>query len=256
MKQEYDNYTSESHHVWELLYQEQAQVLANRATSTFLNGIKTIQFESNKIPRFTTINNILRQSTGWEVYAVPGLIDNKPFFELLAQKKFPATTWLRTLAQLKYIEEPDMFHDVFGHVPLLSEPYFAGFLNGMSQIALKYIEHNSAIELLSRLYWYTVEFGLIIENKNIKIYGAGILSSPGESVYSLSDTATHYPFDLEHILSTPYIKDCFQGQYFVAQSYEQLYRSLPQLDQIVSEFLQQKRTVVDGQKLNFEYVES
>jgi phenylalanine-4-hydroxylase len=254
MQQEYDQYTKESHHVWQLLFEEQSQVLANRATSKFLEGIQTIQFQSYEVPRFTTINKILKELTGWEVYAVPGLIDNKPFFELLAKKQFPATTWLRTLAQLKYIEEPDMFHDVFGHVPLLSEPYFAGFLNGISQIALQHIDNETAIELMARIYWYTIEFGLINENGTTKIYGAGILSSPGESVFSLSADATRYPFDLHHILATPYIKDCYQGQYFVAESYEQLYRSLPQLKEQIEYFVHNKIEVVDGQKLDYSYV--
>lgn len=255
MQQEYDQYTAESHHVWQLLFEEQATVLAERATTKFLEGIKTIQFESYEVPRFTTINKILKKLTGWEVYAVPGLIDNKPFFELLAQKKFPATTWLRTLAQLKYIEEPDMFHDVFGHVPLLSEPYFASFLNGISQIALEYIEHETAIELMARIYWYTIEFGLINENGTTKIYGAGILSSPGESVFSLSADAVRYPFDLNHILATPYIKDCYQGQYFVAESYEQLYHSLPQLKAQIDYFVKEGVEVKDGQQLDFSYAE-
>lgn len=255
MQQNYEQYTPESHHVWELLYNEQKEVLAERATNKFITGIKAIKFESKKIPEFTTINEILKKLTGWEVYPVPGLIDNKPFFELLAQKKFPATTWLRTLAQLKYIEEPDMFHDVFGHVPLLSESYFVGFLEGISQIALQYINNDTAIELMARIYWYTIEFGLIKENNTTKIYGAGILSSPGESIYSLSDEAVHYPFDIAHIFATPYIKNRFQGQYFVAESYEQLYLSLPELQKQITNFMQKSITVVDGQKLDFSYAE-
>ncbi len=254
MQQEYDKYTAESHHVWQLLFEQQAEILADRATSKFLEGIHTIQFENDKVPPFTTINSILKDLTGWEVYAVPGLIDNKPFFELLAQKKFPATTWLRTLAQLKYIEQPDMFHDVFGHLPLLCEPYFADFLNGISQIALQHIESETAIELMARIYWYTIEFGLISELGTTKIYGAGVLSSPGESIFCLSDEATRYPFDLKHVLATPYIKDTFQGQYFVAESYEQLYHSLPQLAKLVAQFVSQDIVVADGQTIDFNAV--
>lgn len=252
MRQEYDRYTAEDHHVWELLYTEQMDILVNRATATYLEGIQTVAFQSNKIPNFEVINAALKERTGWQVYAVPGIIDNKPFFELLAQKQFPATTWMRSLAQLKYIEEPDMFHDVFGHVPLLSEPYFAGFLNGLSQIALKHIDSPTAVELMARIYWYTIEFGLIQEAGTIKIYGAGILSSPGESVYSLGDEPDHYPFDLEKILGTPYIKDRFQAQYFIAESYEQLYRSLPNLEQLIEQAVNSGAQIGDGERFSFQ----
>ncbi|WMX15613.1 MULTISPECIES: phenylalanine 4-monooxygenase [unclassified Aureispira] len=252
MRQEYDKYTAEHHQVWALMYQEQMDILTSRATKTYLKGIETVQFEEDKIPRFTIVNKALKTLTGWQVYAVPGIIDNKPFFELLAQKQFPATTWMRSLAQLKYIEEPDMFHDVFGHVPLLSEPYFAGFLNGLSQIALEFIESPTAVELMARIYWYTIEFGLIKEEETIKIYGAGILSSPGESVYSLSDQPEHFAFDLDKILGTPYIKDKFQAQYFITESYQQLYNSLPQLKERIKQAVESNLVVEDGQAFNFE----
>lgn len=251
MRQEYDQYTAEHHKVWELMYKEQMDILTSRATKTYLQGIKTVQFEATKIPRFTVINEALKALTGWQVYAVPGIIDNKPFFELLAQKQFPATTWMRSLAQLKYIEEPDMFHDVFGHVPLLSEPYFAGFLNGLSEIALAYIESPTAVELMARIYWYTIEFGLIKEDDSIKIYGAGILSSPGESIYSLGTSPEHFAFDLDQILGTPYIKDKFQTQYFVAESYQQLYNSLPQLKERIQQAVEANVRIEDGQEFNF-----
>lgn len=251
MRQEYDLYTAEHHQVWELMYKEQIEILTSRATKTYLQGIETVQFEDHKIPRFTVINEALKTLTGWQVYAVPGIIDNKPFFELLAKKQFPATTWMRSLAQLKYIEEPDMFHDVFGHVPLLSEPYFAGFLNGLSQIALEFIESPTAVELMARIYWYTIEFGLIKEDQTIKIYGAGILSSPGESIYSLGTEPEHFAFDLDKILGTPYIKDKFQTQYFIAESYQQLYNSLPQLKERIQQAVEVGLVIEDGQKFDF-----
>ncbi len=126
-----------------------------------------------------------------------------------------------------------MFHDVFGHVPLLSEPFFSDYLNGLSAIALDYIENPSAVELMARIYWYTVEFGLIQEDGSIKIYGAGILSSPGESLYCVSADATHVPYHVQTILDTPYIKDKYQAQYFVIDSYEQLFRSLPEIRETI-----------------------
>jgi len=251
MKQAYDLYTSEHHQVWELMYKEQIEILTTRATKTYLQGIETVQFEEDRIPRFSVINEALKTRTGWQVYPVPGLIDNKPFFELLAQKQFPATTWMRSLSQLKYIEEPDMFHDVFGHVPLLSEPYFASFLNGLSQIALEFIESPTAIELMARIYWYTIEFGLIKEEEQLKIYGAGILSSPGESIYSLGTTPKHFAFDLDKIMETPYVKDCFQPQYFIAESYQQLYNSLPQLKERILQAVESEILIEDGQPFDF-----
>ncbi|MCP4439776.1 MAG: phenylalanine 4-monooxygenase [Aureispira sp.] len=250
MQQNYEAYTSEDHKVWSLLYDEQMKILPSRAAKAYLKGIETTQFEREWIPKFTTINKELKALTGWQVYAVPGLIDNKPFFELLSQKQFPATTWLRTLAQLKYIEEPDMFHDVFGHVPLLSEPFFCQFLNGLSALALEHIDNPSAIELMARIYWYTIEFGLIKEDGEVKIYGAGILSSPGESVSCLEPTAIHLDFDVQLVLSTPYIKDTFQGQYFVVESYEQLSNSLKELKTLVEGYIAQGVEVKEGEPLS------
>jgi phenylalanine-4-hydroxylase len=239
MIQEYDNYTNEDHLVWSLLYKEQMAHLPAMATQAYLDGIRKVQFVPDKVPRFAVIDAELKAATGWCVYVVPGLIDNKPFFEHLSRREFPATTWLRTLAQLEYIEEPDMFHDVFGHVPLLSEQFFCNYLQGLSDIALQYIESPTAIELVSRIYWFTVEFGLIKENDAIKIYGAGILSSPGESKFSVSSAATHVPFDVATILDTPYIKDKFQEYYFVVDSYQQLFESLPLIHSSITAYLDQ-----------------
>ncbi len=229
MVQEYDKYTDEDHQVWSLLYAEQMQHLPAVATAAYLHGIETVQFVPNKVPKFSVINEELAKTTGWEVYIVPGLIDNKPFFEHLARREFPATTWLRKMSQLQYIEEPDMFHDIFGHVPLLSEQFFCNYLQGLSDIALEYIENPTAVELIARMYWFTVEFGLIKEADTIKIYGAGILSSPGETLYCVSPDAVHTPFCIQTILDTPYIKDKFQAKYFVVESYKQLFDSLPEI---------------------------
>lgn len=229
MQQDYSKYTAEDHKVWSLLYEEQMEQLPAVATSAYLRGIEVVRFQPDRVPSFDVVNQELGKLTGWSVYVVPGLIDNKPFFEHLYRREFPATTWLRKLSQLKYIEEPDMFHDVFGHVPLLSEPFFCEYLNGLSAIALDYIEDQTAIELMARIYWYTVEFGLIKEDAGIKIYGAGILSSPGETRYCLTAEARHLPFDVDTIFATPYIKDKYQAQYFVIESYQQLFDSLPKI---------------------------
>jgi len=236
MRQIYDNYTKEDKYVWQLLFDRQMKLLPNLADNAYLEGLESIQFSRAQIPNFDELNSRLRKITGWEVVAVPGLIDNQPFFELLANRKFPAATWFRKLEELNYLEEPDMFHDVFGHVPLLTNSDFCDFLSGLSKVALRFIKNPTAIELIARLYWYTVEFGLIQEKgQRLKIYGAGILSSSGESVYCLEDSKPNrFPFNVEHILSFPYIKDRYQAQYFIIESYRQLYESLPEVEKATS----------------------
>lgn len=226
MKQEYDKYTTEDHKVWSLLFGEQMQHLPEIASKGYLKGLEKVEFEEEKIPNFIRVNELLQKETGWKIHVVPGIIDNLPFFLHLSKKEFPATTWLRKMSQLKYIQEPDMFHDVFGHVPLLSDPYFCEYLKGLSEIALDYIENKNVLELLARIYWFTVEFGLIKEDGKVKIYGAGLISSPGESIFSLSSEDLHQPFDVATVLSTSYFNDRYQVQYFVAESYEQMYHSL------------------------------
>ncbi|CAG0907021.1 unnamed protein product [Cyprideis torosa] len=215
MIQEYDKYKEEDHEVWSILYSRIMEILPLYASQAFLDGLKLVGFESDKIPNFDESNNKLSTLTGWKIYAVPGLIDNKPFFEHLSNKEFPATTWLRQKSQLDYLQEPDMFHDVFGHIPLLSNAPFVKYLEELARITLKYIDNDWIIEIVSRLYWYTVEFGLIRENGNLKVYGAGILSSSGETQYSIdSHIPKRHDFNIQKIFDTPYIKDKYQEQYF------------------------------------------
>ena len=229
MTQDYTAYTPEDHEVWSILYNRQMIALPRLATQAYMDGIKKCGFEPDFVPKFRNVNKALSAATGWGIYVVPGLIDNKAFFQHLSRKEFPATTWLRSRAQLDYLEEPDMFHDVFGHIPLLSEPFFCDYLQGLSEILLDKIEDPVAVERIARLYWYTVEFGLIREHAELKIYGAGILSSSGESLYSVSQDATHVDFDPMLIMETPYIKEGYQQQYFIIDSYEELFRCLPQV---------------------------
>ena len=234
MKQEYDKYTDEDLLVWKTLYERQTEILPNLASPAFFEGMEAIDFKADKIPNFDEVNELLGKITGWNIVVVPGLIDNKPFFELLEDKKFPATTWFRKFKQIDYLQEPDMFHDVYGHVPLLANHDFVGFLKGLSKIALRHIENADVVELVSRIYWYTVEFGLIQEEEGLKIYGAGILSSPGESVYSIeSDVPERVPYDPAEIVKTPYIKDRFQEKYFVIDSYRQLYESVEDIEKAI-----------------------
>ncbi len=244
MRQEYSKYTPEDHDVWSILYKEQMSHLPDKVTSYFLEGIKIVGFQADKVPTFDRVNEGLLASTGWSVFVVPGLIDNKPFFEHLSNKEFPATTWLRKKSQLAYLEEPDMFHDIFGHVPMLSVPAFCNYLSELSDIVLEHIENPNVVEVAARLYWYTVEFGMIQEDGELKIYGAGISSSSGESRYCVSNEATHVPYDVKEIFKTPYIKDSYQKQYFVIDSYEQLYESLPQIKEEIEKIVEDSIYIV------------
>lgn len=236
--QEYDKYTAVDHEVWNILYTQQMDDLKGKATQDFFIGLKLCGFESDKIPYIKNVNEHLKSATGWRTYVVPGLIADKPFFQYLANKRFPVTTWIRKKEELEYLEEPDMFHDVFAHVPLLSIQSFVDFVQGLAQIALDHIDNPDAVELISRLYWFTVEFGLIREDGNLRIYGAGILSSIGESDYAIHHKEVpRYAYDVRHIMRTPYYKHDFQKQYFVIDSYEQLYESLGHIEEILKEEL-------------------
>lgn len=229
MEQQYANYTKEDLQVWEILFNRQMENLPGRATDEFLQGIDRINFTADRIPDFSETNPLLKSITGWELAVVPGIIADDIFFQLMADCKFPASTWLRKMSELDYLEEPDMFHDVFAHVPLLTNQAFVDFLQELSKIGLEYIDNKWAIELLSRIYWFTVEFGLIREAEGLRIYGAGILSSAGETIFCLSEKPEHFEYNVEQILNTPYRKDTFQDRYFIIESYEQLYRSLPEI---------------------------
>jgi phenylalanine-4-hydroxylase len=235
--QVYEHYTKHDQRVWKILYERQIGELPGLASEAYLDGIQLAGFSANHIPNFgTELTPRLQQQTGWEVVVVPGLIPVEDFFKLLADCKFPASTWLRTEEQLDYLEEPDMFHDTFGHVPLLTNQAFCDFLAKLSRIALKYIEDEEAVSQLQRLYWYTVEFGLIREDGKLKIYGGGILSSSGESQYSLfSEVPKRINYSVAEIMQTEVKIDEFQKQYFVIESYEQLYNSLPEVEEVLKE---------------------
>ena len=229
MRQIYAHYTNEDQDVWTTLFKRQYDLVQGGASKAHLRGLELISFQNDQIPNFDHINRVLRSETGWELAVVPGIVPDYTFFELMAHRRFPATTWLRKRSELDYLEEPDMFHDVFAHVPLLTSRPFTHFLEELSQIGLSYCGDDWAIERISRIYWFSVEFGLIQEQEGLRIYGAGILSSSGETQYSLSDEPKRYPFHVEQMMSTPYRKDVFQDRYFIVNSYEQLYESVPQI---------------------------
>ena len=235
MKQIYSNYTKEDFEVWKILFDRQMDQFPTHASKAYLDGLKIANFETGIIPDFTETNQILQETTGWQLAVVPGIVPDYTFFELMANRRFPATTWLRKMKELDYLEEPDMFHDVFAHVPLLTNQPFVDFLEALSKIGLEYVDNPYAIELLSRVYWFTVEFGLIQESNGLRIYGAGILSSAGETKFSLSEEPPKHTFSVEHMLETPYRKDQFQTQYFITESYEQLFESIPEIKELLAE---------------------
>jgi len=237
MEQVYENYTSQDQQVWKTLFDRQIVNLPQAVTREFLSGLERIKFTHKKIPNFKETNELLMQCTGWKLHAVPGIVTDKIFFELLANKKFPATTWIRKMSQLDYLEEPDMFHDVFAHVPLLTNQLFVDFLQSISMLALDHIDDPWAIHLVSRVYWYTVEFGLIREEGVVRIYGAGILSSVGETKYCLGKKPEHLNYDVNKVLTTSYRKDIFQTLYFLINSYDQLFASIDDIKDELEELL-------------------
>lgn len=230
MEQIYENYTDEDRKVWRTLFDRQMGNLEKVVSQSYLDAVEVVDFRNDKIPDFREVDAILGKTTGWGMHVVPRISEQKEFFELLSKKRFTATTWLRKMSQLDYLEEPDMFHDVFGHVPLLSNVAYTSFFQGISEIAMKHLQEPRAIELLGRIYWFTIEFGLIRENDKLKIYGAGVISSSGETEYCQKSETKWIDFDVKKILSTPFYTDKIQDKYFVIESFDQLYNSLPQIE--------------------------
>jgi phenylalanine-4-hydroxylase len=234
-EQIYSHYTPEDFLVWKTLFNRQMDILRTSVSVAYLDAINTIEFADNKIPDFKEVNHILTHTTGWKIEVVPNICPDARFFECSANRIFTSTCWLRTMEQLDYLEEPDMFHDVFGHMPLLTNHNYASFFSNFGKLALLYLDNPKAIQLLSRLYWYTIEFGLIREARDIKIYGAGIISSHGETRHAI-DNATHIlPFDVGVILDTPYRTDIIQDKYFVLDSFDQLYHSLSNIEHCLNQ---------------------
>jgi phenylalanine-4-hydroxylase len=239
-KQIYSNYTPNDFLVWKTLFNRQMEVLSPIVSSEYLTALEAVKFSGAHIPDFDEIAELLEPVTGWSIQVVPNISPQKEFFEYLSQKKFTSTCWLRTMEQLDYLEEPDMFHDVFAHIPLLSNVNYVNFFKGISDIALKHIDNSRAIELLGKIYWFTIEFGLIREDNELKIYGAGIISSMGETKHSLSSVAIHRNFDIQEIFQTDFRTDIIQERYFVVESFEQLYNSLPEIESRLHKMLEKE----------------
>lgn len=220
--QDYASYTDADHDTYRRLYERQRALLPGLASEAFIKALPSLG-ASDRIPRFEEVNERLYKATGWELVGVPGLIPEVPFFTLLANRKFPVTDWIRKPEEFEYIVEPDIFHDLFGHVPLLFNPVFADYVQRYGQGGLK-AQGLGSCEMLSRLYWYTIEFGLIREAEGLRAYGAGILSSSGELAYSVqSPEPQRIPLQLERTMRTRYKIDTYQQTYFVIDSFEQLF---------------------------------
>ena len=213
--QQWDRFTAEDHGTWVTLYERQSAILPGRACDAFLRGLDALDLRGDGIPDFERLSEKLRALTGWSVVAVPGLVPDDVFFDHLANRRFPAGNFIRRPDQLDYLQEPDVFHDVFGHVPMLTDPTFADYMQaygegGRRALGLGQLNH------LARLYWYTVEFGLLRESGGLRIYGAGIVSSRAETMYALDSPAPRrLDFDLERVMRTPYKIDDVQALYFV-----------------------------------------
>ncbi|MGQ3140099.1 MAG: phenylalanine 4-monooxygenase [Sphingopyxis solisilvae] len=220
--QNWDAFTADEHAMWDKLFARQSAMLPGRASEAFLRGIDVLRLEKPGIPDYRELNARLMAATGWQVVAVPGLVPDEVFFDHLANRRFPAGNFIRTPEQLDYLQEPDVFHDVFGHVPMLADPVFADYMVAYGQGGLRSLQFD-ALKQLARLYWYTVEFGLIREAGGLRIYGAGIVSSYAESVFALdSDSPNRIGFDLARVMRTDYRIDDFQQNYFVIDSLDQL----------------------------------
>lgn len=225
IKQDWDKFSPQEHDLWSFLYKRQEKFLEKRAIVPFLKGLEKLNIASNKIPRFDDLTALLRKETGWSVVAVPGLVPDDIFFTLLAQRKFPSTCFLRRPDQIDYLQEPDIFHDIYGHIPLLAQPIFADYMEAYGRAGLEALKTNH-LHYLARLYWYTVEFGLIHTDEGLRIYGSGIVSSSSESTFCLeSPTPNRIMFDLKRIMKTNYRIDDFQETYFVVTSFEDLINS-------------------------------
>jgi len=220
--QDWSSYTEADHDTYRRLYARQLQQLPGLACEDFIRAVGKLG-APERIPRFDDISERLRKATGWEIVGVPGLIPEEAFFALLAERRFPVTDWIRKPEEFDYVVEPDVFHDLFGHVPLLFDPVFADYMQAYGAGGLK-ASRLDACPLLARLYWYTVEFGLIDTPAGLRAYGAGILSSAGELRYAVTDPKPQrVGFDLQRLMRTLYRIDTYQATYFVIDSFRQLF---------------------------------
>jgi phenylalanine-4-hydroxylase len=220
--QGWENYTAEEHRVWKTLFERQSKLLPGRACDEFIQGMRNLTMDTEQIPDFRRLSEVLMKRTGWQVVAVPGLVPDEVFFDHLANRRFPAGHFIRKPEELDYLEEPDVFHDVFGHVPMLMHPVFADYMQAYGVGGLR-ARNLGMLPNLARVYWYTVEFGLIKQSEGLRIYGSGIASSYTETFFALDDASPNrIHFDVERVMRTQYRIDDFQETYFVIDGFEDL----------------------------------
>ncbi len=256
VEQPWASYSREDHATWAALFERQQEILVGRAAREFLDNQRKFGMTPDAIPKFDELNRVLKRATGWELVGVEGLLPELTFFEHLANRRFPVTWWIRRPDQIDYISEPDLFHDLFGHVPLLLNPAFADYMQAYGCGGVK--AHGIGAEALvnlTRLYWYTVEFGLIKQDDGLRIYGSGIVSSKGESIHCLESPAPNrLGFDLERIMRTRYRIDTYQKTYFVIDSYQQLMdATAPDFTPIYAELARQE-SIPAGNILQSDFV--
>ena len=227
LKQDWPAYTAEDHLVWQTLYARRMETLSLTGSAVFLEGATTIGLGPDEVPDLSRVNARLAARTGWNAVPVSGFLPAKEFFACLAERRFPTTVTIRSMAQLDYLPEPDIFHDVFGHVPLHAHPVFADFLQRFGQAASRAVTEEQ-VEAMARLFWFTVEFGLVREAGMVKVYGSGLISSHGDAANALGPTCDRRPFSLEAVLAQPFQIDRLQDVLFVVDDYAQLFDAVEQ----------------------------
>lgn len=232
MKQVHKNYSTEDFQVWKTLFNRQKANLKGKACEEYLLHLDEMApvLHENKVPDFRELNEMLLSKTGWSIEVVPGLIPVDDFFELLARRKFCSSTWLRKMDQLDYLEEPDMFHDIFGHIPLLMNSEYAQFIEDIGKLGLRHKQDRAILDSLEKLYWFTIEFGLLQAQNGLQIYGAGIISSFGETNHIYIDGVKISGFNLTQILNAEFTTSEVQNQYCSIDSFAQLYQSIETLE--------------------------
>lgn len=247
MIQNYKDYTAEQQWVWKELFSRQQDNLLQKGTALHNESVSLLNnvFNADSIPKLADLSAALLEHTGWQIHIVEGFIPAVEFLTLLSEKKFAASTWLRQPAQLDYLEEPDMFHDVFGHLPVLCDNDYASFVYKVGLLGKKYSFSPECVDLIERFYWYSIEFGLVKENGEIKIFGAGIISSYGETNRIVKDSSVEIKeFNLAEILYLPFDKSSLQPIYYVAGSFKELYLALDELTFILEKTLEKEKVLV------------
>jgi phenylalanine-4-hydroxylase len=225
IQQDWPAYTREQHEIWTELCARRMTQLHDHACAEYLDGMQAINLQLNQMPDFRRINKLLTPRTGWQLTAVSGFMPGEAFFEMLAARQFPTTTWIRNRDSLEYTPEPDIFHDVFGHVPMHAHPVFADFLQQYGELCAR-LTNKETLERIGRLFWYTVEFGVIRQQGKIKLYGSGLISSNGESTHVIDGKTEIRDFDLDTVLNTTVKVDEFNPILYAIESFDQIYEAM------------------------------